>query len=96
MDGFLVALLYGALVGAGLFWLNQFMRVVSADNGQFESHAHRLLWFVVVLLFPLFGAIWFFVWSRKKLAMQREELTRSNLQQFAASLRDPSDGTRVA
>ena len=45
-----------------LFWLTQLISVLCRDVEDFESHTHKLVWFLVVLNGSIVGAIWYYVW----------------------------------
>lgn len=47
------------------FWLFQIVDLLLCDVSRFESHTHKLVWFLVVVLGNLIGAIWFFTWKRR-------------------------------
>ncbi len=46
------------------FWLAQLIEAISLNVSYFESHTHKLVWFLVILSGTVIGAIWFFVWKR--------------------------------
>ncbi len=53
-----------AVVGlvAGLFWLWQLKDLLFRDVGYFESHTHKLVWFLVLFVGNIIGAIWYYRW----------------------------------
>ena len=53
---------------AAFFWFIQLLNVLGTDMGCFESHAHKLLWFLVVLSSFLIGAVWFVMWKKQATA----------------------------
>ncbi len=46
------------------FWLVQVISVLALDVSHFESHTHKLIWFLVVFSGSIVGAVWFFLWRR--------------------------------
>ena len=75
------------LCGASLFWLLQILHVLRTDRRYFESHTHKLVWFLVVLLSYIVGAIWFFVWKRRAIAARREAARQEAVDALAAACR---------
>ncbi len=55
--------LFGLIVG--LFWLIQLIDLFLRDLRHFESHTHKLIWFLVLISGSLIGAIWYSVWRRR-------------------------------
>ena len=53
------------LLVAGAFWVFQLIDVVLVERRQFESHTHRLVWFLAIVIGNIVGAIWYFVWKRQ-------------------------------
>jgi heme/copper-type cytochrome/quinol oxidase subunit 2 len=53
-----------AVVAFG-FWLVQVIDLLMRDEAQFESHTHKLTWFVALFTGNLVGAIWYFLWKRR-------------------------------
>lgn len=47
-----------------VFWLVQVISVLALDVSHFESHTHKLIWFLVVFSGSIVGAVWFFLWRR--------------------------------
>jgi hypothetical protein len=62
---YLSMLLTGLQVVAVLYWFSQSIRVLATSVDVFESHAHKLLWFLTVVFVPVLGAVWFAVWLYK-------------------------------
>ncbi len=54
------------ILGAAVFvfWLVQVISVLTLDVSHFESHTHKLIWFLVVFSGSIVGAIWFYLWRR--------------------------------
>ena len=59
------AILYVLLVLAAFFWLVQVIDVLVRHPAHFESHTHKLTWFLVVFLSHIVGAAWCFFWRRE-------------------------------
>ena len=53
---------------AGFFWISQLADVILIDRRRFESHTHRLVWFLVIVIGNIIGAVWYFVWKRQQVA----------------------------
>lgn len=58
-----VVYLFAAL--AGLFWLIQVFDLFFRDMDYFESHTHKLVWFIALCVGNIIAAIWYFVWRGK-------------------------------
>ena len=54
-----------AVVG---FWLIQAFDLLFRDLRFFESHTHKLIWFLVLVAGNIVGAIWYFVWKKQVVA----------------------------
>jgi len=50
---------------AGFFWLIQAIDLIFRDLRFFESHTHKLTWFLVLVAGNIVGAIWYFIWRRQ-------------------------------
>jgi len=50
---------------AGVFWLVQLIDAMCRDQAYFESHTHKLVWFLVLILGNIVGAIWYYRWKRE-------------------------------
>ena len=82
-----------------VFWLVQLLDVMFQDEEFFESHNHKLSWFLVIFVGNIIGAIWYYTWKykcvKKNLENRHQEEMKSlaetvRIQQNAASL-DKSD-----
>ena len=49
-----------------IFWLIQLIDVIFRSTEFFESHTHQLVWFLVILISNLLGALWYFLWKRAR------------------------------
>jgi hypothetical protein len=67
---------YLVVVAAFCFWLVQVIDLLLRDAGDFESHTHKLTWFVVLVVGNLVGAIWYFGW-KKRVVSGRSAPTRN-------------------
>jgi len=54
------------ILGAAVFvfWLVQVISLLALEVSHFESHTHKLIWFLVVFSGSIVGAIWFYLWKR--------------------------------
>ena len=86
----LLGLISGLSLSLVLFWVCQLVRVCSLDSRYFESHSHRLLWFLVVLFTVIFGAVWFFFWKRGRLAAEAARRKETRIHELADSLKRAS------
>jgi hypothetical protein len=48
-----------------LFWLIEVVDLFGRDVGEFESHTHKLTWFLVLVSGSLVGAVWYHVWKQR-------------------------------
>lgn len=48
-----------------LFWLIQVLDLLFREQRFFESHTHKLTWFLVLVAGNLVGALWYFLWRRQ-------------------------------
>lgn len=48
----------------GLFWLVQLFDLVFREIVYFESHTHKLTWFIVLWVGFFVGAVWYYLWKR--------------------------------
>jgi peptidoglycan biosynthesis protein MviN/MurJ (putative lipid II flippase) len=53
-------------MAAFAFWLAQLIELFTLNVSYFESHTHKLVWFLVIFTGNIVGAIWFFVWKRRR------------------------------
>jgi hypothetical protein len=51
-----------------VFWLMQVIDLIFSDLRFFESHTHKLTWFLVLIAGNLVGAIWYHVWKKAAIA----------------------------
>jgi len=56
------------LLAAGGFWLVQVFDLLFRDLRFFESHTHKLIWFLVLVAGNIVGAVWYFIWKRAVVA----------------------------
>jgi hypothetical protein len=59
---------YLAILAAFGFWLVQVIDLLMRNDADFESHTHKLTWFVVLVVGNLVGAIWYFSWKKRVVA----------------------------
>jgi len=53
------------VVAAVGFWLIQVLDLFFRDLRFFESHTHKLTWFLVLLSGNIVGAVWYHIWKRQ-------------------------------
>ncbi|MHC4520878.1 MAG: PLDc N-terminal domain-containing protein [Planctomycetota bacterium] len=61
---------------AGGFWLIQVADLFIRDMRDFESHTHKLAWFLVLVSGNIVGAIWYYFWKRHVIAAKAEVMGR--------------------
>lgn len=67
----MVALVFYSLALAAFgFWLIQVIDLLMRNVRDFESHTHKLIWFLVVVNGSLAGAIWYFLWKKQLVAAE--------------------------
>ncbi len=57
-----------------LFWVIQLIDLFVRDLRDFESHTHKLVWFLVLVSGSVVGAIWYYFWKRHVIAAKAERL----------------------
>ncbi|HNY78364.1 MAG: PLDc N-terminal domain-containing protein [Sedimentisphaerales bacterium] len=57
---------------AALFWLIQLIDLFIRDLRDFESHTHKLTWFLVLVSGSVVGAVWYYFWTRRIIAAKAE------------------------
>jgi hypothetical protein len=50
------------------FWVVQVIDLLRRDEAQFESHTHKLTWFVALFTGNLVAALWYYFWKRRGVA----------------------------
>ena len=58
---------------AAIFWLSQLTDLLLRDVRYFESQNQKLLWFLVVFVGNIIGAIWYYVWKRQAFATVQDD-----------------------
>ena len=53
------------LVLSVCFWLVQLVDLLLRDPDYFESHTHKLIWFIVLWISFILGAVWYYIWKRQ-------------------------------
>ena len=59
---------YVIVLAAFGFWLIQVFDLLFRDLRFFESHTHKLTWFLVLIAGNIVGAIWYYVWRKAAIA----------------------------
>ena len=57
---------------AVLFWLIQVIDLLLRDVRGFESHTHKLAWFLVLVSGSIVGALWYYFWKRRVIVAKAE------------------------
>jgi hypothetical protein len=47
------------------FWVVQVIDLLLRDEAQFESHTHKLMWFVALFAGNLVAALWYYSWKKR-------------------------------
>jgi hypothetical protein len=55
---------YVIVVAALGLWLIQVLDLLFRDLRFFESHTHKLTWFLVLVVGNIVGAIWYYGWKK--------------------------------
>ncbi len=55
-----------------LFWLIQLIDLFIRDLRDFESHTHKLTWFLVLVSGSVVGAVLYYFWTRRIIAAKAE------------------------
>ena len=58
---------------AAIFWLSQLTDLLLRDVRYFESQNQKLLWFLVVFVGNIIGAIWYYAWKRQAFATVQDD-----------------------
>jgi hypothetical protein len=59
---------YVIVLAAFGFWLIQVLDLLFRDLRFFESHIHKLTWFLVLVVGNIVGAIWYYAWKKAVIA----------------------------
>lgn len=52
-----------AILGA-IFWIQQVIDLLRRDIDYFESHTHKLVWFIAFCVGNIVAAIWYVYWKK--------------------------------
>ena len=58
------SIVYILAVFAACFWLVQVIDLLRQPLDYFESHTHKLVWFIALCVGTLIAAVWYFIWIR--------------------------------
>ena len=80
--------IYLVAIFAFFFWLVQFIDLLFRHPDYFDSHTHKLAWFIALLIGNIIAAVWYFYWKReaikehdkRKLEQERKLSTAGKLQ----------------
>jgi hypothetical protein len=59
---------YVIVLAAFGFWLIQVLDLLFRDLRFFESHTHKLTWFLVLVAGNIVGAMWYYIWKKAAIA----------------------------
>ena len=63
-----------------IFCLIQLVDLLFRDLKYFESHTHKLTWFLVLIIGNVLGAIWYFLWKREFLQKEKKERQKKSFE----------------
>ena len=66
-------LIYFIPICASIFWLGRLIDLLCRDVSDFESHTHKLVWFIAIIVGNIVGAIWYSRWINRKLKKDYQE-----------------------
>jgi len=58
-------MLFPLLIAALVFWIVQLIDLLRRDVTDFESQAHKLIWFIAFMVGHIIAACWYYNWKRK-------------------------------
>jgi len=67
---------YLIAVFAACFWLVQVFDLFFRELDYFESHMHKLVWFIALCVGNIVAAIWYFIWIRNTIKAFNENQYR--------------------
>ncbi|MBN2685951.1 MAG: hypothetical protein JXR40_11780 [Pontiellaceae bacterium] len=73
MNIILAFLIYIILIFSFVFWLGRLIDLLCRDVSDFESHTHKLVWFIAIMVGNIIGAIWYSIWIKNVLKMSYQE-----------------------
>lgn len=65
-----------------VYWACELVRVASLPDELFESHMHRLTWFLIVFVTGIIGAVWFRTWSKQRAIVVNATDKKQSWRQF--------------
>jgi len=63
MAGIIGVILYLAAIFAFFFWLVQLLDLLFRQQEDFESHTHKLAWFLALIIGNIVAAVWYYLWK---------------------------------
>jgi uncharacterized membrane protein len=67
------AIIYLLAALAAFFWLVQVIDLLFRHPVYFESHTHKLMWFLVLVIGNIIGAVWYYMWKRESIKEHETE-----------------------
>jgi len=71
----------------GIFWAFQFLGFLFWDRQLFDSHKDKVIWFFVLVVGTIFGAIWYSVWKREQRAVRRQVAQETKMDNLVEALK---------
>jgi len=65
MAGIIGVILYLAAIFAFFFWLVQLLDLLFRQQEDFESHTHKLAWFLALIIGNIVAAVWYYLWKHE-------------------------------
>lgn len=56
---------YLVIIFAFFFWLVQLLDLLFRSQKDFESHNHKLTWFLVLVVGNIVAAVWYYLWKHE-------------------------------
>ena len=57
--------IYLVAIFAFFFWLVQLLDLLFRSLEDFESHTHKLTWFLALLIGNIVAAVWYYIWKHE-------------------------------
>ncbi|HUT30855.1 MAG TPA: hypothetical protein VMX13_13770 [Sedimentisphaerales bacterium] len=58
------------------FWLIQVIDLLFRSPIYFESHTHKLIWFVVLFTGNIIGALWYYFWKLETVKVVEQDMEK--------------------
>ena len=56
---------YLVVIFAFFFWLIQMLDLLFRSPEDFESHTHKLTWFLALIIGNIVAAVWYYIWKHE-------------------------------